>query len=184
MYEPDYECNALYPCCQLDNFLIYMLQLMVNMANQICETWSVKGHPWINLYTEISSPCYLSTWKCKNHWLVMFGAFAEARIIYLFFCWKIHCRGGSWLNRPYKYTQQGRLVIQPPLQKSTTGAADITSHPYRGHYRGGWKHQPPLQRALQGRSGNRPYRGTLCRNTLGRAAGAAAPTDALEPPLQ
>jgi len=38
MYEPDYECNALYPCCQLDNFLIYMLQLMVNMANQICET--------------------------------------------------------------------------------------------------------------------------------------------------
>jgi hypothetical protein len=57
-----------------------------------------------------------------------------------FFCWKIHCRGGSWLNRPYKYTHQGRLVIQPPLQKSTTGTADITSRPYRGHCRGGWKH--------------------------------------------
>ena len=69
MYEPDYECNALYPCCQLDNFLIYMLQLMVNMANQICETWSVKGHPWINLYTEISSPCYLSWMRlsCPGH---------------------------------------------------------------------------------------------------------------------
>jgi hypothetical protein len=115
-----------------------------------------------------------------------------------FFCLKIHCRSGSWLNRPYKYTQQGQLVIQPSLQKSTTGAADITSRPYRDttgaakntnrpyrvHCRGGWKHQPPLQSALQGRSENRPYRGTLCRNTLGRAAGVAAPTEALEPPLQ
>jgi hypothetical protein len=104
-------------------------------------------------------------------------------IIY-FFCWKIHCRGGSWLNRPYKYTQQGRLVIQPPLQKSTTGAAENTSRPYRGHCRGGWKHQPPLQRSLQGRSENRSYRDTLCRNTLGRAADAAALTEAFEPPLQ
>ena len=101
--------------------------------------------------------------------------------IWIFFCWKIHSRGGSWLNRPYKYTQQGRLLIQPPLQKSTTWAADITSRPYRGHCRGGWKHQPPLQRALQGRSGNRPYRGTLCRNTLGRTSTPTAPIEALEP---
>ena len=67
------------------------------------------------------------------------------------------------MNRPYKYTQQGRLVIQPPLQKSTTGVADIT------------RLKTPF---------SHPYRGTLCRNTLGRAAGTAAPTEALEPPLQ
>ena len=79
---------------------------------------------------------------------------------------------------------RGGWYYQPPLQKSTIGAADITSRPYRGHCRGGWKHQPPLQRALQGRSENCPYRDTLCRNTLGRAAGAAAPTEAFEPPLQ
>ena len=70
-------------------------------------------------------------------------------------------------------------MIEPPLQihivgaasdtaaptEGTVGAAENTRRPYRGH-------------------GNRPYRGTLCRNTLGRAAGAAAPTEALEPPLQ
>ena len=134
---------------------------------------------------------WCTSWKCLNicqSWekivVTWFELYIYSQIwIWIIFFWKIHCRGGSWLNRPYKYTQQGRLVIQPPLQKSTTGAADITSRPYRGHCRGGWKHQPPLQRALQGRSENRPYRGTLCRNTLGRAAGAAAPTEALEPPL-
>jgi hypothetical protein len=110
-------------------------------------------------------------------------------IIY-FFCWKIYCRGGSWLNRPYKYTQQGRLVIQPPLQKSTTGAADITSRPYRGHCRGGWKHQPPLQRHCRGGWKHQPPLQRHCRGGQ-----ETAPTEApsvgtpwegrlAQPPLQ
>jgi len=67
-------------------------------------------------------------------------------------------------------------LIEPPLQIHTAGAAGDTAALTEVHYMGGGKHQPPLQRALQGRSGNRSYRGTLCRNTLVRAADAAAPT--------
>ena len=87
-----------------------------------------------------------------------------------------HSRGGWWYSRPYRSPLQGRLILPAALTEGTAGTAENNSRPYKGHYRGGWKHQPPLQRSLQGRSGNRSYRGTLCRNTLGRAAGAAAPT--------
>ena len=93
-----------------------------------------------------------------------------------------HSRGGWWYSHRYRSPLQGRLISSATPTEVTVGAAKNTSRPYRGQ--GGWKHQPPLQRELQGRSGNRSYRGTLCRNTLGGAAGAAAPTEALEPPLQ
>ena len=78
------------------------------------------------------------------------------------------------MNRPYKYTQQGRLVIQPP------------SRPYRSPLQGRLKTLAAPTEGTVGAAENtsRPYRGTLCRNTLGRAAGAAAPKEALEPSLQ
>ena len=93
-----------------------------------------------------------------------------------------HSRGGWWYSRPYRSPLQGRLILPAAPTEVTVGAAENTSRPYRGHCKGGWKHQPPLQRELQGRSGNHPYRGTLCRNTLGGAADEAAPTEALESP--
>jgi len=135
---------------------------------------------------------------CYLIWIIYIYMWSDLNLNYFFFAGKsivgavldwtaltdTHSRGGWWYSRPYRSPLQGRLILPAAPTVGTVGAAENTSRPYRGRCRGGWKHQPPLQRALQGRSGNRPYRGTLCRNTLGRAAGAAAPTEALEPPLQ
>ena len=86
------------------------------------------------------------------------------------------CAFGIWIIFFAGKSIVGAVLDWTALTNTHSRGGWWYSRPYRGHCRGGWKHQPPLQRALQGRSGNRPYKGTLCRNTLGRAAGAAAPT--------
>ena len=68
-----------------------------------------------------------------------------------------HNRGGWWYSRPYRSPLQGRLILPVAPTEDTVWAAENTS---------------------------RPYRGTLCRNTLGRAADAAISSETLEPPLQ
>ena len=110
---------------------------------------------------------------------------SDLNLNYFFFAWKstvgavldwtaltnTHSRGGWWYSRPYRSPLQGRLILPAAPTEVTVGVAENTSRPYRGT-------------AGAAENTNRPYRGTLCRNTLGRAAGATTPTEALEPPLQ
>jgi hypothetical protein len=77
-------------------------------------------------------------------------------------------------------------LIEPPLQIHTAGAAGDTTVLIEVHYKGRLILPATPTEGTVGAAENTncPYRGTLYRNTLGRAAGAAAPTEALEPPLQ
>ena len=74
-------------------------------------------------------------------------------------------------------------MIEPPLQIHTAGAVGDTIALTEVHYRG--RPAAPTEGTVGvAENTSRPYRGILCRNTLGRAAGAAAPTEPLEPSLQ
>ena len=71
-----------------------------------------------------------------------------------FFCRKIYCRGGSRLNRPYKYPLVGAAGTTAAPTNRFVGAAGVSSRPYKWICRSDWCFQPPLQRLFVGVAGS------------------------------
>ena len=59
-----------------------------------------------------------------------------------FFCGKTYCRGGSRLNRPYKYLFVGATGTTATPTNQFVGAAGNTSRPYKSICRGGLRTAP------------------------------------------
>ena len=67
------------------------------------------------------------------------------------------------MNRPYKYTQQGLLILPVTPTEGAVGAAENISRPYRGHCRGGQKTAP-----TEASSVGTPWEGRLAQPPLQR----------------
>ena len=57
----------------------------------------------------------------------------------------MYCRGGSRLNRPYKYLFVGAAGTTAAPTNGFVGAASVSNRPYKSICRGGLYYQPPLQ---------------------------------------